>query len=137
MKILGIDYGDRKIGLAISDENQHLASRLLTLENRSIGNTIEDIKEIIREKEIEKIIIGIPVGLKAESEQGKKTKKFINDLLEKINITVETMNEVFTSKMAEENLLNAGIKRENFREVIDQEAARIILQDHLDSKMNN
>ena len=137
MKILGIDYGDRKIGLAISDENQHLASRLLTLENRSIGNTIEDIKKIIREKEIEKIIIGIPVGLKAESEQGKKTKKFINDLLEKINITVETMNEVFTSKMAEENLLNAGIKRENFREVIDQEAARIILQDHLDSKMNN
>ncbi|MCK5475891.1 MAG: Holliday junction resolvase RuvX [Candidatus Pacebacteria bacterium] len=134
MKILGIDYGDRKIGLALSDKDRKLASRFLTLENRSMKNTIRDIKEIIVKEEIEEIIIGIPIGLKTESEQTQKTRIFIDDLLKKINITVETMNEVFTSKMAEENLLNSGVKRENFREVIDQEAARIILQDHLDSK---
>ena len=134
MKILGIDYGDRKIGLALSDKDQKLASRLLTLENRSTENTIKDIKEIIVKEEIKEIIIGIPIGLKTESEQTQKTKGFINDLSKEVNIPIETINEVFTSKMAEENLLNSGIKRENFREVIDQEAARIILQDHLDSK---
>ena len=133
MKILSIDYGDRKIGLAISDIDQKLASRLLTLENRSLELSIVEIKTILIDKKIEKIVVGLPVGLKLESEQGRKTGKFIDFLTKEVNIPVIEMNEVFTSKMAEENLLNAGVKREDFRGIIDQEAARIILQDYLDN----
>ncbi len=132
MKILGIDYGDRKIGLAISDANQKLASCLLTFENKSLESSVLNIKDIVSKESVVKIIAGIPVGLKVESEQGRKTKKFINLLIKKIHIPVIKMNEVFTSKIAEENLLNAGVKREKIKEIIDQEAARIILQDYLD-----
>jgi len=134
MKILGIDYGDRKIGLAISDINQKLASRFLTLENISSRKTIEEIKNIISTEEIKEIIIGLPVGLKIESEQTQKTRDFISCLKKETDITIKKINEVFTSRMAEENLLNAGVKREEMKKIIDQEAARIILQDYLDNR---
>jgi putative holliday junction resolvase len=132
MRILGIDYGDRKIGLAISDEEEKLASRFLTVENKTLEKSIETIKDIIIEESVEKIIIGLPVGLKMESEQTEKTRLFIDKLKQKINLPIIEVNEVFTSKMAEENLLNAGIRREEMKKTIDQEAARIILQDYLD-----
>ncbi|MBW6440552.1 Holliday junction resolvase RuvX [Patescibacteria group bacterium] len=136
MKILAIDYGDRKIGLAISDIDQKLASRFLTLENKSIISSAEKIKEIISENNVTEIVIGIPIGSKTKSEQEQKTNIFIDTLSQDLDISITTMNEVYTSKMAEENLLNAGVKREDFREVIDQEAARIILQDYLDNAKN-
>jgi len=133
MRILGIDYGDRRIGLAISDREEKLASRFLTIENRTLEKSIEIIKNIIIKENIEKIIIGLPVGLKMESEQTGKTRLFIKELRQKINLSIIEANEVFTSKMAEENLLSAGVKREEIKSIIDQEAARIILQDYLDS----
>ncbi|MCK4918831.1 MAG: Holliday junction resolvase RuvX [Candidatus Pacebacteria bacterium] len=134
MKILSIDYGDRKIGLAISDKNRKLASRLLTLENKSLETSILNIKEIIAKEGVGEFLVGIPVGLKSESEQARKTEKFIVLLKDEINLPLQTINEVYTSKMAEENLLLSGVKREDLREVIDQEAARIILQDYLDQR---
>jgi len=134
MKILAIDYGDRKIGLAISDVDQKLASRLLTLENKTLEKSVFSIKNIITKENVGEILVGIPVGLKMESEQARKTEKFITLLKEETTVPFQTINEVYTSKIAEENLLLAGVKRENFREVIDQEAARIILQEYLDKK---
>jgi putative Holliday junction resolvase len=134
MRILGIDYGDKRIGLAISDENGKLASHFLTLENRSLKNLTEEIKNIIIRKNIKKIIVGLPVGLKTESDQTQKTNDFINCLTKEINIPIKKINEVFTSKIARENLRKAGVKSENIKKIIDQEAARIILQDYLDNK---
>jgi len=134
MHILGVDYGDKRIGLAISDENEKLASRFLTLENRSLKNLIKEIKNIVSEKNIQKIILGIPIGFKGESAQTQNIKKFSAKLSENIDIPITEINEIFTSKMAEENLRKAGIKSENIKKIIDQEAARIILQDHLGSK---
>ncbi len=135
MRILGVDYGDRRIGLAISDREEKLASRFLTVENRILEKSIEMIKSMIAKENVEKIIVGLPVGLKAESEQTAKTRFFIKELKQRINLPIIEVNEVFTSKMAEENLLNAGAKREKIKSIIDQEAARIILQDYLDSKI--
>ena len=134
MKILSIDYGDKRIGLAISDENGKLVSRFLTLENRSQKKSIAEIKKVILEKNIWKIIIGIPIGFRGESAQTRDIKKFSAKLNENIEIPIIEINEVFTSKMAEENLLQAGVKSKNIKEFIDQEAARIILQDYLDRK---
>ncbi len=132
MKILSIDHGDKRIGLAISDENEKLASRFLTLENKSQKISIAEIKKIILERNIRKIIVGIPIGLRGESAQTQCIKEFSAKLSENINIPTREVNEVFTSKMARENLLQAGVKSEKIKEVIDQEAARIILQDYLD-----
>ncbi|NOQ68392.1 Holliday junction resolvase RuvX [Patescibacteria group bacterium] len=133
-KILAIDYGNKRTGLAISDSDEKLASRFLTLENRSLKNLIKEIKNIITRESIEKIIVGLPIGLKTESEQTQKTNDFINYLTRETGVPIKKINEVFTSKMAEKNLRDTGIKREELKKIIDQEAARIILQDHLDNK---
>ena len=132
MKMLAIDYGKKRIGLAISDKSEMLASRFLTLENKSLKSSIEEIKKIVLEKNIQKIIVGIPVGFKGESAQTQNIKEFSAKLSENIDIPIMEMNEVFTSKIAEDNLRKAGVKSEDIKKVIDQEAARIILQDYLD-----
>lgn len=137
MRILSIDYGDKKIGLAISDKNEKLASRFLTLENKSQKKSIIEIKKIILEENIQKIIIGIPVGFKGDSAQTRNIKEFSAKLSENIETPIIEMNEVFTSNMAKENLLQAGVKSKNIKEIIDQEAARIILQDYLNRKLEN
>lgn len=139
MKILSIDYGDKRIGLAISDENGKLASRFLTVENISLKNLAEELAGITMRENIRKIIIGVPIGFKRESKQTEKTRLFINELKQKINLPIIEVNEVFTSKMAEENLRNAGVRGLELKSLIDQEAARIILQEYLDktSKAKN
>lgn len=139
MKILGIDYGDRRIGLAVSDETGRLASRFLTVENISLKNSVEGLAKMASDNKISKIIIGIPVGFWGEGKQSKITRLFIDELKQKINLPIIEINEVFTSKMAEENLRSAGIKNTEFKSLIDQEAARIILQEYLDkaSKTKN
>ena len=134
MRILSIDYGEKRIGLAVSDEKETLASRFLTLENKSLKNLVEEIKKIILEKKIEKIIIGVPVGFKGESGQTKMTRKFIGELKKNVDTPIVEINEVFTSKMAEENLREAGVK--DIKKIIDQEAARIILESYLDEKLS-
>jgi putative holliday junction resolvase len=137
MKIMGIDYGDVRIGLALSDREGRLARRFMTLKNTSLENTILEIIRLTADEMVEKIIIGLPVGLKMESEQTRKTNDFIFQLKEKIKVPIVVLNEVFTSKIAKENLLNSGIKGKQLKEVIDQEAARIILQEYLDKMDSN
>ena len=137
MRILSIDHGDKRIGLAISDENEKLASRFLTLENKSQKKSIAEIKKVILEKNIQKIVIGIPIGFKGESAQTRNIKEFSAKLNENIEIPIIEINEVFTSKMAEENLLQAGVKSRDIKEFVDQEAARIILQDYLDKNQSS
>jgi len=128
--ILGIDYGDKRIGLALSDPAQSLARRFLTLANEGIDNAVGKIGEIIQTENIVKVVVGLPVGFSGESDQTRKVEDFIALLEDAVNIPVDTMNEALTSKMALENLRSAGVK--DIKAVLDQEAARIILQDYLD-----
>ena len=127
--LLGIDYGDKRIGLAVSDPDKKLARRHSTLPNNQ--KTIETLKEIIREEGVEAIVLGIPVGFRGESAQTKKVEDFAAILEKELSIPIKRMNEIFTSKMAEENLTSSGTK--NIKEILDQEAARIILQDYMNS----
>lgn len=128
--LLGIDYGDARVGIAISDPEEKLARRLLTLQNST--ELFSDIQKIIIENSVEKIVVGLPVGFQGESAQTQKVGDFINRLEEKFSFPVIRINEVMTSRMAQENLISLGIK--DIKELIDQEAARIILQDYLDYK---
>lgn len=126
--ILGIDYGDRRIGLALSDPQEKLARRFLTLQNSA--EAMSDLKGIILDNHVEKIVVGLPLGFNGPSQQTEKVRGFITGLREEIGLPVEEMNEIFTSKMAQDNLIKSGVK--DIKEVLDQEAARIILQDYMD-----
>jgi putative holliday junction resolvase len=128
--ILGIDYGGKRIGLALSDPEERLARRFRTLINSS--EVIPDLEEIIADEKAEKVVIGLPVGFNGKSEQTRKVEEFINVFQKNIDIPVIKVNEVLTSKMAQENLRSADVK--DIKAVLDQEAARIILQDYLDTQ---
>jgi len=125
--LLGIDFGDRRIGLAVSDSQKKLARRLMTFENSP--KSMKEIGEITKNKNVEKIIVGMPLAARGETEQTRKTQKFIADLRDGIKIPIETMNEIMTSKIAEKNLEQSKVR--DRKKIIDQEAARIILQDYI------
>ena len=135
MKILSIDYGEKRIGLAISDEREILASRFRTLENGGDKKAAREIKKICLDEGIKKIIVGLPTGFRGESGQTEITRKFIGGLKKNIDLPILEINEIFTSEMAEKNLREAGVK--NIKEVLDQEAARIILKDYLEKGIEN
>jgi len=125
---LGIDFGDKRVGLALSDPEKKLARRFVTLNNSS--GLVTELEEVIRNENVERIIMGIPLAARGETEQTKKVRKFISDFQKEVDIPIEGMNEIMTSKMARENLIGSGVK--DIKAVLDQEAARIILQDYLD-----
>lgn len=128
MKYLGIDYGDIRIGIAVSDEERKIAFPLLQISNDGFGMIAREIKKIIKKEKIAKIVIGLPISLRGqETAQTIKTKNFAKKLKKTVSVPVEFENEMLTTKIAGEN---------SSKKSIDSSAAAIILQSYLD-KMNH
>ncbi|HMN19121.1 MAG TPA: Holliday junction resolvase RuvX [Candidatus Moranbacteria bacterium] len=127
-KILGIDYGERKVGLAIADTETRMAFAFDTLDGAS-KNFLENLKEIIRGENVEAVVIGIPSHINRVKVEypGERLGKRI---AAETGIKVFYQNEMFTTKMAKAHLLAKGVR--GVDKVDDQEAARIILQEWLD-----
>jgi putative Holliday junction resolvase len=125
--ILGVDFGQSKIGLALADTETRMAFAYDTLANDQKFQ--EKLAEIAAKENVEKIIIGIPsyVNIKKEESAGEKLGKIIE---KELQISVEYQDEMFTTKMAKENLIESGAKSVDKNN--DAEAARIILQSWLD-----
>lgn len=121
MKILGIDYGEKWIGLAISDDGRKLAFPYKTLENNHSFFSI--LNKIIEKEEIYKIVIGLPLNKKMKSTaQTAEVENWAGKLAQQINIPIEFYNEIFTTKEA----VKAGAKNQH------SAAAAILLQSYLD-----
>ena len=132
-RILSIDYGDRKIGLAVSDPLKIIAGPLDTLRVRSMEEAVNSIVPIILDQDAEMVIVGYPWNLKGEkSHQTIKVDKFIASLELKINCKIVTWDESFSSERAKKILIQKGIKTGHNKEKVDEMAARIILQEYLD-----
>ncbi|HLN19393.1 MAG TPA: Holliday junction resolvase RuvX [Patescibacteria group bacterium] len=129
-QILGVDYGDAKIGLAIADLETKIATRLTTLSNNK--GLFEDLIKIIRENEITTVVIGVPSYINSEDVQypSEDFGYTLKNLLPEIEI--QFANEMFSTKIAQTNLIEKGIK--GIKKHDHEEAARIILQGWLDSK---
>jgi putative Holliday junction resolvase len=127
MRIMALDIGEKNIGIAISDKTNILAIPYLVLKN---DDTFTDkICSIIKEKNINKIIVGMPYTLSGNmGQQANKTKEFINNLKEKINIEVDFIDERFSTKILKNNLIYK--KKEN-KDKTDKYAAAIILENYL------
>jgi putative Holliday junction resolvase len=141
-KYLGIDYGEKRIGIAVSDENKKysFSREHLLNDNKFFDRLIS----IIKEENIIKIIIGYPMNFKSEKTiQTLKTEEFRNNLeklLEKNSLKTELIyfDERFTSKLAADSILNSGMNKKKRQEKgrVDSISAQIILQDFID-KSNN
>jgi len=126
MRLLGIDYGRKKIGLAISEGI--LAEPLCVVRYSDINVLIERIKRIIKEHEIEKVVVGVSEGV-----IGKESKKFSQGLSQGLQIPVETFDETLSTHNAQITSIEAGIKRKKRKDMEDAYASTLILQEYLDS----
>ena len=126
MKYLGLDYGDKRIGVAISDEEGKIAFPRTTLENSP--SVYSEIKRMCDEEKVEKIILGLPVSFSGGfSAQAKAVQRFGDALRAAVQVPIAYENEIFSTKIAKDS----GVAREK----TDQSAAAVILQGWLD-KMN-
>lgn len=128
--ILGIDYGKAKVGLALADEETKIAFVYTTLPNDK--NFLDNLIEIIKKESVGKIIMGIPTYVNSENSEIEKLKTDILRFLPEISI--EYQNEMFSTKMAQVNMVEKGMK--NVGKFDDSESAKIILQSWLDKSYN-
>ena len=130
MRILGIDFGRRTIGIAISDENGLLARGLKAIPK----NTWErELPGLIREYQVKVLVVGLPKTMaNAESAETKMSIRFIEKLRQMTDCRVVKWDERLTSRLAERYLLSADLSRAKRKKVIDRLSAQIILQDYLD-----
>jgi len=134
MRILGIDIGDKRIGLAMCDPDQILASPLTTIIKTSDKQAFDEIKGIIEKNRISQVVIGIPLSLSGqESLQTAKTREFAAGLESVAGIKAEYVDERLSSGEARRLLDASGSKKKRQKGDIDSAAAAILLQAYIDS----
>ena len=132
-RVLALDYGDSKIGVAISDPMRIIAKPIKVIKNSNFNNVLKEINNIIIEFKIKEILIGLPITLKnKKSLQTEKVIKFIDLLKENIELPIHSYDERLTSKMAIKSLILQGVKTGHNKKDIDKTAAAIFLQNYLD-----
>ena len=137
---MSIDYGDKRVGVALSDPMHTISYPLCVINQTDQDSLINEILKISQAKEVEKIIIGLPISMSGNySEQTKKVILFKNLLAKTIlnkdiNITIDFIDERLSSVSAKNIMIEKGIKTGHNKGKIDELSAAIILQEYLDSK---
>ncbi|MDI6703955.1 MAG: Holliday junction resolvase RuvX [bacterium] len=138
MRILGLDVGDRRIGVAVSDESCTLSTPIEVIERKDDEHTMVHLKEIISNYDISEIVVGLPKGMDGEnSEQTRKVYSFIVLVKREIKLPIKLWDERLTTVMAEKVLIKANMRRNNRKGIIDKLSASIILQNYLDNKKDD
>lgn len=133
MRTLGIDFGEKRIGLAISDPGGRFALPLTTLERRNDRSALRQIAEIAREEGVGKLVLGEPVGLDGQrGANAGRVRRFGERLAELTGLPLELVNEALTTVEAQERLREAGVDPRKEPARIDALAAQILLQEALD-----
>ncbi len=133
-RILGIDYGDVRVGLALSDLTCTIARPFQTLNYDSIDDLLNQLNEIIIEYKVNKIVVGIPYNMSGEdTKQTIKVRDFVFILEEKVGYKIELIDERLTSAEAEKFMHQMNIKTGFNKDKIDKIAASIILKEYLDT----
>ena len=140
MRILGLDVGDKTIGVAVSDPLLISANGVTTIERIGIRKDAGKVIDYIKEYECQKVVIGLPLKLDGtESPQTLKVIEFANMLANKLrsiamqNVEIDFADERYTTVMAEKVRIEADLSRKRRKEVIDKQAAVLILQSYLNS----
>ena len=133
MRLMGLDVGDKTIGVAVSDLLGLTAQGVETIIRTSNKAAINRIRELIAEKDVKKIVVGLPKNMNGSlGPQGEKVLSFVKKLEEKINIEIVYQDERLTTVAAEKMLVSADVSRKKRKKVIDKVAAVYILQGYMD-----
>ena len=135
MRTLGIDYGEKRVGVAISDPFGTIALGVCTLTVTGMKDAIAKVHDVCREKEVSTIVVGLPLNMNgSRGHMVERVEKFIAGLAEVSGIEIVTSDERLSSAMVERTLLAADMSRQKRKGVIDKLAAQVILQGYLDRK---
>jgi putative Holliday junction resolvase len=135
MRILGIDHGTKRIGLAISDELGMIAQPLEFVPAEPFSGFLERLKEIIRQKEVELLLVGMPRNMDGSyGPAALKAQEFVAVLQNSVTVPIKTWDERLTSAQANRFLIEANVRRNKRKEKVDKTAAAILLQSYLDSR---
>jgi len=133
MKIMGLDVGDRRIGVATSDPLEIVASPREVVKRD--GRELDFIERLVREEEIERVVVGMPYNEEGEiGPQARKVLAFVNQLRGRLSIPVDEWDEHLSTWEAESVLIEAGRRRAERRRVVDKLAAAVILRSYLDHR---
>lgn len=137
MRILGIDYGDARVGTAITDELGITAQGLETINHNGNDKVVlAKIEELTQKYQISTIVVGMPINMNGtKTERVEKTQKFIHKLKCKFNkIKIQTVDERLTTVQANKTMNDLGIKPKNKRKIVDTISAVYILETYMNSK---
>ena len=133
MRTLGLDIGEKRIGVALSDSEGILATALTVLERKSDDTALKRILTLAQEHEVERIVVGLPISLDGTlGPQAKRVQTFADMLSESTELPVVTWDERFSTSDAEHALTEAGLKRDKRKKRLDAVAAAFILQSYID-----
>ena len=139
MRWMSLDIGDKTIGVAVSDPLFISAQGVTTIERVGIKKDTTKVLELVKEYEVDTVISGLPLMLNGtDSPQTLKVREFVERLKNKaqsqgFKLKFEFQDERFTTKIAENAMIDAGMRREKRKEIIDRQAAVIILQSYMDA----
>lgn len=134
-RILGVDIGTVRIGLALSDVEHIVATPFKTIAGRDHHQAIREICDVIEEHDIRALVIGMPLDLDGtEGRAARRTRRFVERLQERANIEVHWLDERLTSAQATRVLIQADVGRQQRKKVVDQVAASLILQSWLNAQ---
>lgn len=135
MRILGIDVGSKRLGLAVSDESCLVARTLATLKRAGMDQDIRELRAVIAELEVGTIVVGLPLNMNgSRGPSAEMALHLVEELKKSCGLPVLTWDERLSTVAAEKILLEADVSRRKRKQVIDRLAAVIILQGYLDSR---
>jgi putative Holliday junction resolvase len=138
MRFLGLDVGDKRIGVALSDEGAIIASPRETLERKGTKKDVLYLLDLARREEVSEILVGMPFSLDGTAgPQAEKVGRFVEALRASSPVTVTTWDERLSTVVAERAMIEADVSRAKRRGALDRVAAALILQSYLDARRAN
>ncbi|MBN2452840.1 MAG: Holliday junction resolvase RuvX [Candidatus Omnitrophica bacterium] len=135
MRILGLDFGTKRIGVAISDELLLTAQGMDTIYRKELKRDLEAIAGIVKENNVTEIVVGLPVSMDGtHSRKTKETLEFIDLLAKSVTVPVRSWDERLTTVQADRSMLERGMDSFKRRQLADKIAAQLILQGYLDCR---
>lgn len=134
-RILGIDFGDRRIGVAISDELGLTAQPLAALEVSKDGGHLEELARLCREQRVERVVVGLPRNMDGSlGFRARLTMEFVKALAARLQLPIESWDERLTTRQAERSLRDRGLTAKRRKARRDVVSAQLILQGYLDAQ---
>ena len=135
MRILALDHGTRRVGVAVSDELKIIAQPLEYIPPDPFADFLARLREILRDQEVESILIGMPRNMDGSyGPAALKVQEFVARLKTEVTVPIKTWDERLTSKQANRYLIQGGVRRDARKQKVDKTAAAILLQSYLDGR---